>query len=128
TSAIISHYAIQPVFDVFANVQERDLGGVMRDIDGIVEHFRKNLPTGTLIIERGQAKSMDVAFSGLLSGILFSLILIYLLLVINYQSWLDPLLILMAVPGALSGVVWALFLTQTTFNVPSLMGAIMTIG
>jgi multidrug efflux pump subunit AcrB len=128
TSAMVSHYAIQPVFDIFANTEGRDLGGVARDIENVVARFRDKAPVGTLIFIRGQADSMHKAFSGLIVGMVFALILIYLLLVVNFQSWLDPLIILMAIPGALSGIVWALFITQTTFSVPALMGAIMSIG
>jgi multidrug efflux pump subunit AcrB len=93
-----------------------------------VEETRKHLPLGVFVTIRGQADSMESAFSGLLSGLVFALALVYMLLVINFQSWLDPLIILMASPGALSGIVLMLFLTQTTFSVPALMGAIMSIG
>jgi multidrug efflux pump subunit AcrB len=125
---IISHYSIQPVFDIYASVQDRDLGGVMRDVNRIIERFRKKLPAGESLYVRGQAQSMNIAFSGLLEGLAFGLVLIYLLLVVNFQSWIDPLLILGALPGAFAGIVWALFITQTTFSVPALMGAIMSIG
>jgi multidrug efflux pump subunit AcrB len=128
TPAIISHYQIMPVFDIYVNTQDRDLGGVAGDVRKIVDDFRKQLPRGTFISIRGQADSMDAAFGGLLDGLVFALVLVYMLLVINFQSWLDPLIILMASPGALSGVVLMLFLTQTTFSVPALMGAIMSIG
>jgi multidrug efflux pump subunit AcrB len=128
TSAFVSHYAIQPVFDVYANIADRDLGGVSHDVQNIIERYRKKVPEGTLIYMRGQADSMNKAFLGLFAGMAFALVLIYLLLVMNFQSWLDPLIILMAIPGALCGVIWALFLTQTTFSVPALMGAIMSIG
>lgn len=128
TSAIVSHYAIQTVFDVYANISDRDLGGVTHDVQTLLKRYQSKLPPGTFISMRGQADSMNKAFAGLLAGMVFALILIYFLLVMNFQSWLDPLIILMAIPGALSGIVWALFLTQTTFNVPALMGAIMSIG
>src|SRR6202030_3203458 len=94
TPAIVSHYQIQPVFDIFANVQNRDLGGVSKDVNSVLERFRKQLPPGALLYVRGQASSMNIAFGGLLSGLAFSLLLIYLLLVINFQSWVDPLIIL----------------------------------
>jgi multidrug efflux pump subunit AcrB len=128
TPAVISHYQITPVFDIFVNTQDRDLGGVAGDAKKIVDEFRKQLPRGIFVSIRGQADSMDKAFGGLLNGLIFALVLVYMLLVINFQSWLDPLIILMASPGALSGVVLMLFLTQTTFSVPALMGAIMSIG
>jgi multidrug efflux pump subunit AcrB len=130
TSAIASHSQIMPVFDIYMNVQDRDLGGVAEDTRKIVNQMRdsKQLPRGVFIKIRGQADSMNAAFSGLLGGLVFALALVYMLLVINFQSWLDPLIILMASPGTLSGIVLMLFLTQTTFSVPALMGAIMSIG
>lgn len=128
TSAIASHYQIMPVFDIYMNIQDRDLGGVAQDTQKIVDEMRKTLPRGVFITMRGQALSMNSAFSGLLSGLVFALILVYMLLVINFQSWLDPVIILMASPGTLSGIVLMLFVTQTTFSVPALMGAIMSIG
>ncbi len=128
TAVVVNHYKIQNVFDVFANVQGRDLGGVMADIQKIVAKHKKELPRGSVIIVRGQAQSMTAAFEGLAGGLIFALVLIYLLLVINFQSWIDPMIILMALPGAFSGILWALFATQTTFSVPALMGAIVSIG
>ncbi|HEY9758097.1 MAG TPA: efflux RND transporter permease subunit [Oculatellaceae cyanobacterium] len=128
TAAISSHYQIMPVFDIYMNTEGRDLGGVSEDTRKIVAEMRKTLPRGTFINIRGQADSMNAAFSGLLGGLVFALALVYMLLVINFQSWLDPLIILMASPGTLSGIVLMLFLTQTTFSVPALMGAIMSIG
>lgn len=128
TSTVVNHYKIQPVYDVFANVQGRDLGGVMADVEKVVAKVKPTLPRGSVCIIRGQAQSMTSAFVGLASGLLFALILVYLLLVINFQSWTDPMIILMALPGAFSGILWALFATQTTFNVPALMGAIVSIG
>jgi len=128
TAAVTSHSQIMPVFDIYVNTQDRDLGGVSADTRQIVEEARKQLPRGVFLALRGQADSMNSAFSGLLSGLVFALTLVYMLLVINFQSWLDPLIILMASPGTLSGIVLILFLTQTTFSVPALMGAIMSIG
>jgi len=128
TSAISSHYQIMPVFDIYVNTQDRDLGGVSEDTRKIVDDLRKSLPRGVFVAIRGQSLSMNAAFGGLLSGLVFALALVYMLLVINFQSWLDPLIILMASPGTLSGIVLMLFLTQTTFSVPALMGAIMSIG
>ncbi|MBX9720250.1 MAG: efflux RND transporter permease subunit [Candidatus Obscuribacterales bacterium] len=128
TAPIVSHYKIQPVFDVFVNVQNRDLGGVAADIQKILDEMKPALARGSVFIMRGQADSMNSAFMGLATGTLFALLLVYLLLVVNFQSWIDPLIILMAIPGAFAGIVLALFATQTTFSVPALMGAIMSIG
>ena len=126
--ANINHYNVQPIYDVYANVQDRDLGGVSQDIDKILARYRKDLPKGTQIMVRGQVESMRESFRGLGMGIVFAIVLVYLLMVVNFQSWTDPLIIIMALPGALSGIVWMLFLTQPTFNVPSLMGTIMCVG
>ena len=128
TSTVVSHYNVQPVFDVFLNVQGRSLGAVAREVDQVLADVKKNLPRGTVITMRGQVQSMRSSFWGLGLGILFALVLVYLLMVVNFQSWTDPLIIIMALPGALFGVLWALFVTQTTFNVPSLMGTIMVMG
>lgn len=128
TAAVASKSQIMPVFDIFVNTQDRDLGGVAADARKIIEDYKKQLPRGVTIKLQGQADSMNAAFSGLLGGLVFALILVYMLLVINFQSWVDPLIILMASPGTLSGIVLMLFLTQTTFSVPALMGAIMSIG
>ncbi|MBV8818999.1 MAG: efflux RND transporter permease subunit, partial [Acidobacteriaceae bacterium] len=124
--AIVNHYNVQPVYDVFANVDRRDLGGVAHDIEKIVRETK--LPKGTFINVRGQVQTMNSSFVRLGLGLLFAILLVYLLMVVNFQSWLDPFIILMALPGALSGILWMLFVTQTTLNVPSLMGAIMSIG
>jgi CzcA family heavy metal efflux pump len=128
TLAVITHYNIQPVFDVDANVSGRDLGGVASDVDRVVATARKNLPRGTTIVVRGQVESMRSSFFGLEAGLVFAIVLVYLLMVVNFQSWTDPLIIVMALPGALAGIVWSLYLTQTSFSVPSLMGAIMAMG
>ena len=126
--AIIDHYNVQPVFDVFANVEQRDLGGVSADVNAILKDATAHLPRGTTIDVRGQVKTMRDSFVRLGIGLVFAILLVYLLMVVNFQSWLDPFIILMALPGAMAGIIWMLFLTQTTFNVPSLMGAIMCIG
>jgi multidrug efflux pump subunit AcrB len=126
--AVVNHYNTQPVSDVYAAVDDRDLGGVASDVDRIVAKMSPSLPKGTHIVVRGQVASMRSSFVGLGFGVLFAMVLVYLLLVINFQSWLDPLVIVMALPGALCGIVWMLFVTQTTFNVPSLMGSIMSLG
>jgi CzcA family heavy metal efflux pump len=128
TSTVVNHYNVQPVFDVFLNVQGRSLGAVAREVDQVVADVKKDLPRGTFITMRGQVQSMRSSFWGLGLGLLFALVLVYLLMVVNFQSWTDPLIIIMALPGAMFGVLWALFVTQTTFNVPSLMGTIMVMG
>ncbi|MGC3956493.1 MAG: efflux RND transporter permease subunit [Verrucomicrobiota bacterium] len=129
TSAnVVNHYNIQPVFDIFANVSGRDLGAVAAEVDKIVADAQKKLTPGNSIFVRGQVDSMNTAFTRMGLGLILSALLVYFLMVVNFQSWSDPFIILMALPGAFTGIVWGLFLTQTTFNVPSLMGAIMTIG
>jgi len=125
---VVNHHNGAPVFDIYANTQDSDLGSVAAKINRIVNEESKNLPPGTKIVLRGQVESMNEAFSHLGFGLAFAALLVYLLMVVNYQSWLDPFIIICALPGAFCGIVWSLFLTQTTFNVPSLMGAIMSIG
>jgi multidrug efflux pump subunit AcrB len=117
-----------PVVDVYGNVDGRDLGGVLARIQPLVEQAKKDLPRGGSIVVRGQAETMRTSFLGLGIGLLGAIVLIYFLLVINFQNWLDPFIIITALPGALAGVVWALFLSQTTLSVPALMGAIMSLG
>jgi multidrug efflux pump subunit AcrB len=124
----ITHYDPKPTYDILAGVRGMDLNSVAKGVRKIVAQEQKNLPNGTKISIRGQVQSMVESFEGLSYGLIFAIILVYLLMVINFQSWLDPLIILMALPGALSGILWMLFITQTTINVPSLMGAIMSIG
>ncbi|MEO8131168.1 MAG: efflux RND transporter permease subunit, partial [Bryobacteraceae bacterium] len=126
--AVVNHWNVQPVYDVYANVQDRDLGSVASHIDTIVEDARKKLPRGTVIDLRGQVQTMRSSFYGLATGLILAVALVYFLMVVNFQSWLDPFIILMALPGAFSGIVWMLYVTQTTINVPSMMGAIMSIG
>jgi multidrug efflux pump subunit AcrB len=125
---ITNHYNVQPVFDVFVNTQGRDLGGVAKDVRRVIAGYQNKLPRGTQITVRGQVESMRESFTGLAYGMIFAVLLVYLLMVVNFQSWLDPFIILMALPGAACGIVWMLFLSRTTFSVPSLMGAIMCIG
>ncbi len=127
-SEVVSHTNVQPVFDVLANVQGRDLGGVAREINRVMDEVRGELSPGNTITMRGQAESMESAFVRLGLGLAFAAVLVYLLMVVNFQSWLDPFIILTALPGALVGIVWSLLLWKTTFSVPSLMGAIMSIG
>ena len=126
--AVVSHYNAQPVFDVYAAVQDRDLGGVARDVRRVLDEIAHELPRGTSLAMRGQVESMNAAFVGLAGGLAFAILLVYALLVVNFQSWTDPFIIITALPGAIAGILWALFLTHTTINVPSLMGAIMSIG
>jgi multidrug efflux pump subunit AcrB len=125
---IVNHYNVQPVFDVLANVQARDLGGVADEVTKVVDSFKSKLPRGTFLSMRGQVQSMNSSFAGLGAGLIFAIVLVYFLMVVNFQSWTDPFIIIMALPGALCGIIWMLFLSGTTLNVPSLMGAIMAIG
>ena len=125
---IVNHYNVQPVFDVYANVDRRDLGSVGSAVEKIVANASAKLPRGTTIDLRGQISTMENSFYRLGMGMIFAVVLVYLLMAVNFQSWLDPFIILMALPGALAGIIWMLFLTQTTFSVPSLMGSIMCIG
>jgi multidrug efflux pump subunit AcrB len=125
---IVNHYNVQPVFDVLANVQDRDLGGVADQVNKVVNEAKSKLPRGTFLSVRGQVESMNKSFAGIGAGILFAIVLVYFLMAVNFQSWTDPFIIIMALPGALSGIIWMLFVTGTTLNVPSLMGAIMAIG
>src|ERR1700716_2102605 len=125
---IFSHYNVMPVVDVFGGVGSRDLGGVLSDIKPIVAQAKKTAPPGTDIILRGQASTMSSSFTGLSIGMLMAIALIYLLLVVNFQSWLDPFIILTALTGALAGVVWGLHVTSTTLSVPAMMGSIMCLG
>ena len=124
----VSHYNVRRVVDVYAGVQDRDLGAVGRDIEKIVAKDRKLLPRGSFITVRGQLATMKSSYAGLLGGLIFSIVLVYLLIVVNFQSWLDPFIIVTALPGALAGIVLFLFFTHTTLSVPALMGAIMCMG
>ncbi|MGD0346229.1 MAG: efflux RND transporter permease subunit [Terracidiphilus sp.] len=124
----ISHYNVQPVIDIYANVEGTDLGSVTRAMEKIVARHEKDLPRGSHFIFRGQSETMYRSYIGLLSGLAFSIVLVYLLIVVNFQSWLDPFLIISALPAALAGIVWFLFLTNTRLSVPALTGAIMCMG
>jgi len=128
STAIVNHYNVQPLYNVYANVDRRDLGSVAGEVRRIVAEVTPKLPRGTFIDIRGQVETMNTSFTRLGTGLIFAVVLVYLLMVVNFQSWLDPFIILMAIPGALAGILWMLFVTQTTLNVPSLMGAIMSIG
>jgi multidrug efflux pump subunit AcrB len=126
--AVVSHYDIQPVIDIYAAIQGRDLGGVSRDINRVIDKTRNQLPRGSQVIMRGQVQTMNASFKGLLTGLVFSIVLVYLLIVVNFQSWLDPFIIICALPAALTGIAWFLFVTDTTLSVPALTGTIMCMG
>jgi multidrug efflux pump subunit AcrB len=126
--AAVSHYNVQPVVNIFGSVEGRDLGAVARDLDRLVDASQKDLPRGSRIVMRGQIETMRSSFSGLLTGLAFSILLVYLLIVVNFQSWLDPLIIISALPAALAGIIWCLFITQTTISVPALIGSVMCMG
>ncbi len=125
---IVSHYDVQPVIDLYANVDGTDLGTVTRGVEKVVDAHRKELPLGSVMVLRGQSETMNKSYFGLLAGLIFSILLVYLLIVVNFQSWLDPFLIISALPAALAGIVWFLFLTNTRLSVPALTGAIMCMG
>ena len=126
--AVVSHYNITPVIDIFGAVSGRDLGGVSREISPIVDQSKKELPRGSRIVIRGQIETMRSSFIGLLAGLFFSIMLAYFLIVVNFQSWLDPFIIISALPTALAGIVWMLFITRTNVSVPALIGSIMCVG
>jgi CzcA family heavy metal efflux pump len=126
--AVVSHYNVTPVIDIFASVQRRDLGGVASDLGTIIDQARPSLPRGSELTVRGQVETMRSSFVGLIAGLALAIVLVYLLIVVNFQSWLDPFIIISALPAALAGIVWILFMTRTTFSVPSLTGAIMCMG
>jgi multidrug efflux pump subunit AcrB len=127
-TAVVSHYNIQPAIDIYGAVQGRDLGGVSGDITRILDQTRKQLPRGSQVILRGQAQTMRSSYVGLLTGLVFAVLLVYLLIVVNFQSWLDPFIIICALPAALAGIAWFLFVTHTTLSVPALTGTIMCMG
>jgi len=126
--ATVNHYNVQPIIDVYASTQDRDLGGVAADTEKVLQSFDGKLPRGTHIVVRGQVSTMRSSFIGLGVGLVGAIVLVYLLIVINFQSWLDPFIIITALPGALAGICWFLLLTHTTLNVPSLTGAVMCMG
>ncbi len=127
-AATVNHYNVQPVVDVYASTQDRDLGAVASDTDKVLKTFDSQLPRGTHIVVRGQVVTMRSSFIGLGLGLIGAILLVYLLIVINFQSWLDPFIIIAALPGALAGICWFLLLTRTTLSVPSLTGAVMCMG
>ena len=124
----INHYNIRRVVDIYGATQDRDLGAVGSDVNRIIEAHKKDLPRGSFITLRGQLGTMKSSYVGLLGGLLFAIGLVYFLIVVNFQSWLDPFVIIMALPAALAGIVMFLFITRTTLSVPALMGAIMCMG
>jgi len=126
--AVVSHYNVAPVIDIFGAPSGRDLGGVSRDINKIIQDSRQQLPRGSQVIVRGQVQTMRASYVGLMSGLVFSIVLVYLLIVVNFQSWLDPFIMISALPAALAGIAWFLFITHTNLSVPALMGTIMCMG
>ncbi|MCP5412308.1 MAG: efflux RND transporter permease subunit [Alphaproteobacteria bacterium] len=126
--AVVTHYDIQPTIDLFATTQDRDLGAVADDVQKVIDANRQYLPRGATVTLRGQVATMKTAFSGLTWGLLAAVVLIYLLIVVNFQSWTDPFVIITALPAALAGIIWILFITGTTLSVPALTGAIMCMG
>ncbi len=128
SAGVVSHYNVQPVVDIFGAVQGRDLGSLAGDIDRILQVTRNDLPHGSYVVLRGQVHTMTSAYSQLYFGLAGAIVLIYLVIVVNFQSWLDPFIIITALPGALAGIVWMLFVTGTTLSVPALTGAIMCMG
>jgi multidrug efflux pump subunit AcrB len=124
----IDHYNIRRVVDIYGAVQGRDLGAVGSEVNRIVDRHKKDLPRGSFVTLRGQFGTMQSAYIGLIGGLIFSILLVYMLIVVNFQSWLDPFVIVMALPAALAGIVMFLFITHTTLSVPALMGAIMCMG
>jgi len=126
--AVVNHYNVMPVIDVYASTQGRDLGGVAADIRSALKPFEASLPRGTRLVVRGQVETMRSSFFGLGVGLLMAIVLVYLLIVVNFQSWLDPFIIITALPGALAGICWFLLITRTTLSVPSLTGAVMCMG
>jgi len=125
---VVSHYNVQPVIDIFGDIQGRDLGAVSGDISRILAESKKNLPRGSYVVMRGQVQTMNDAYSQLYLGLAGAVVLVYLVIVVNFQSWLDPFIIITALPGALAGIIWMLFMTGTTLSVPALTGAIMCMG
>ncbi len=128
SNAVVSHYNVQPVIEIYAAIQDRDLGAVTSDINRILDEMRADVPRGSQVVLRGQVVTMTAAYTQLISGLAFAVVLIYLLIVVNFQSWVDPALIVIGLPGALAGIIWMLFITGTTLSVPALTGAIMCMG
>jgi multidrug efflux pump subunit AcrB len=125
---LVSHRDVQRVVDIYLSPQGRDLGALAADVKKVTDEYQPKLPRGSFLVTRGQVETMETSFQGLAYGLFFSILLVYLLMVVNFQSWTDPFIIITALPGALAGIVWTLFVWQTTLSVPSLMGAIMSVG
>jgi multidrug efflux pump subunit AcrB len=128
SSVVATHYNIQPAVDIYATTDNRDLGAVAGDVQRVLKDLDKEKPKGANVTIRGQYQTMNTAFTGLFFGIIAAIVLVYLLIVVNFQSWLDPFVIITALPGAIAGIIWMLFLTGTTLSVPALIGAIMCMG
>jgi multidrug efflux pump subunit AcrB len=128
SAAVVSHYNVQPVIDIYGAVQGRDLGAVSREINRVLDKAAKNAPRGTHVAVRGQVQTMTSAYAELYFGLAAAIVLVYLIIVVNFQSWLDPFIIIAALPGALAGIIWMLFVTGTTLSIPALTGAIMCMG
>jgi multidrug efflux pump subunit AcrB len=126
--AVVSHYNVAPVIDIFGSADGRDLGGIARDINKIIDTERSKLPRGSRVVIRGQVQTMKSSYTGLLIGLLAAIALDYLLIVVNFQSWLDPFIMISALPAALAGIAWCLLITHTTLSVPALLGTIMCMG
>src|SRR6202008_4850882 len=128
SAPVVSHYNAQPVIDIYAAVQGRDLGAVASDIQRILRDTKKEVPPGSYVALRGQVHTMTTAYHQLYFGLIGAIVLVYLVIVVNFQSWLDPFIIVTALPGALAGIIWMLFATGTTLSVPALTGALMCMG
>jgi multidrug efflux pump subunit AcrB len=128
TPAVVTHYDSQNVIDLFGAVQDRDLGSVAGDINRVIKSYDSKLPKATHIILRGPMQTMLASYTGLAIGVVGAVMLVYLLIVVNFQSWIDPFIIITALPAALAGIAWMLFITHTTLSVPALTGAIMCVG
>jgi multidrug efflux pump subunit AcrB len=127
-AGVVSHYNAMPVIDIYGSVQGTDLGSMSTQVNKIIAASQHDLPRGAQVFVRGQVQTMNASFTGLLVGLVGAIVLVYLLMVVNFQSWLDPFIIITALPAALAGIVWMLFLTHTTVSVPALTGAIMCMG
>jgi multidrug efflux pump subunit AcrB len=125
---VVSHYAIMPAIDIYATVAGRDLGGTTRAMQAVINDMQSDLPKGATVALTGQASTMQSAYTQLLEGLALSIVLVFLVIVVNFQSWLDPMIVISALPAALAGATWSLFLTDTTLSVPALTGAIMSMG
>jgi multidrug efflux pump subunit AcrB len=128
TPGVVTHQNIMPLFDLYVSAEGRDLGGVLEDVKKAIKSLEKELPRSAALEIHGQAETMHDAYVELLAGLVLAIVLVYLLIVVNFQSWLDPFIIITALPGALAGIAWSLFLTHTYISVPALTGAIMTMG